>query len=181
VSGIRNNKELIADIAVNTGGLLKGLNETLHDNRPRIDRIVANVETLSTESNDLVRDTRKQYVDNPKIQQTIDSISQLSSDVQKDSTPLLKDAREALANLNRVSATVGDPDEQAKLKKTLTDVAELAARANATAADAQQIVAHMKKGEGTVGALVMDESIYDDVQEMVRDLKHNPWKFLWKQ
>jgi phospholipid/cholesterol/gamma-HCH transport system substrate-binding protein len=181
VSGIRNNKELIADIAVNTGGLLKGLNETLHDNRPRIDRIVANVETLSTESNDLVRDTRKQYVDNPKIEQTIDAISQLSSDVQRDSTPLLKDAREALANLNRVSATVGDPDEQAKLKKALTDVAELAARANATAADAQQIVAHMKKGEGTVGALVMDESIYDDIQEMVRDLKHNPWKFLWKQ
>ena len=42
------------------------------------------------------------------------------------------------------------------------------------------IVAHIKKGDGTVGALVMDEAVYDDVQEMVRDLKHNPWKFLWK-
>src|SRR5580700_5953471 len=29
VTGIRNNKQLISDIAVNTGGLLKGLNETL--------------------------------------------------------------------------------------------------------------------------------------------------------
>ena len=28
---------------------------------------------------------------------------------------------------------------------------------------------------------VMDEQIYDDVQEMVRDLKHNPWKFFWKE
>jgi phospholipid/cholesterol/gamma-HCH transport system substrate-binding protein len=28
---------------------------------------------------------------------------------------------------------------------------------------------------------VMDEAIYDDVQEMVRDLKHNPWKFLWRE
>jgi phospholipid/cholesterol/gamma-HCH transport system substrate-binding protein len=27
----------------------------------------------------------------------------------------------------------------------------------------------------------MDEAVYDDVQEMVRDLKHNPWKFLWKE
>ena len=49
------------------------------------------------------------------------------------------------------------------------------------AADAQSIVQHIKKGEGTVGALVMDEAIYDDVQEMVRDLKHNPWKFLWRE
>ena len=34
---------------------------------------------------------------------------------------------------------------------------------------------------GSVGALVMDEAIYDDLQEMVRDLKHNPWKFLWRE
>ncbi|MGO8998671.1 MAG: MlaD family protein [Polyangiaceae bacterium] len=181
VNGIRNNKELISDIAVNTAGLLKGLNDALKDNRPRIDRIVQNVEALSTQSNDLVRDARKEYVDNPKIQRAIDNIDHLTSDVERDATPLLKDAREAMANLNRVSATFGDPEEQAKLKKTLADVAELATRANATVADAQQIVAHMKKGEGTIGALVMDEAVYDDVQEMVRDLKHNPWKFLWKQ
>ena len=181
VNGIKNNKELISDIAVNTAGLLRGLNEALKDNRPRIDRIVSNVEALSAESNDLVRDARKEYVDNPKIQRTIDNIDRLTTDVQRDSAPLLKDAREAMANVNRVSATVGDPEDQAKLKKAISDVAELAARANATAADAQQIVAHMKKGEGTVGALVMDEAVYDDVQEMVRDLKHNPWKFLWKQ
>jgi phospholipid/cholesterol/gamma-HCH transport system substrate-binding protein len=181
VNGIRNNKELISDIAVNTGGLLKGMNEALRDNRPRIDRIVQNVESLSTESNDLVRDARKKYVDNPQIQRTIDNIDHLTTDIQHDSTPLLKDAREAMANLNRISTTFGDEAEQAKLKKTLADVAELAVRANATAADAQMIVSHMKKGEGTIGALVMDEAVYDDVQEMVRDLKHNPWKFLWRE
>jgi phospholipid/cholesterol/gamma-HCH transport system substrate-binding protein len=181
VNGIKNNKELISDIAVNTAGLLRGLNEALRDNRPRVDRIVQNVEALSAESNDLVRDAKKQYVDNPKIQRTIDNIDRLTTDVQSDSAPLLKDAREAMANLNRLSGTFGDADQQAKLKKAITDVAELASRANATAADAQQIVAHMKKGEGTIGALVMDEAVYDDVQEMVRDLKHNPWKFLWKQ
>ena len=58
---------------------------------------------------------------------------------------MLKDAREALANLNRVSATVGDPEEQEKLRKTLDDIAQLAERANATAADAQAIVTHIKK------------------------------------
>jgi phospholipid/cholesterol/gamma-HCH transport system substrate-binding protein len=181
VNGIRNNKELISDIAVNTGGLLKGLNEALKDNRPRIDRIVQNVEALSAESSDLVKDAKAKYVDNPKIEHTIDVVDKLSSDVERDAEPLLKDAREAMANANRISATLGDSAGQERLKKTLADLAELASRANATAADAQALVAHMKKGQGTVGALVMDESVYDDVQEMVRDLKHNPWKFLWKQ
>ena len=181
MNGIRNNRELISDIATNTAGLLKGLNTTLTDNRERINRTMANLESLTTEANTLTVHARTQYVDNPKIARTIDNIDRLSSDIQKDSGPMLKDARESLANLNRASKAVGGEEEQVKLKKTIEDVAQLAARANATAADAQAIVQHIKKGNGTVGALVMDEAIYDDVQEMVRDLKHNPWKFLWRE
>jgi phospholipid/cholesterol/gamma-HCH transport system substrate-binding protein len=181
MNGIRNNRELISDIATNTAGLLKGLNTTLTENRERINRTMTNLESLTAEANTLTVHARTQYVDNPKISRTIDNIDRLSSDIQKDSGPLLKDARESLANLNRASKVVGGEEEQAKLKKTIEDVAQLAARANATAADAQAIVQHIKKGSGTVGALVMDEAIYDDVQEMVRDLKHNPWKFLWRE
>jgi phospholipid/cholesterol/gamma-HCH transport system substrate-binding protein len=181
VTGIKNNRELISDIAVNTAGLLKGLNVILTENKERINRTIANLEALSAEANTLTHAARMRYVDNPKIIRTIDNIDRISTDLQRDSGPMLKDARESLANLNRVSSTVGAPEEQAKIKKALTDVAELATRANATAADAQAIVSHIKKGEGTVGALIMDEQIYDDVQELTRDLKHNPWKFLWRE
>jgi phospholipid/cholesterol/gamma-HCH transport system substrate-binding protein len=181
MTGIRNNRELISDIATNTAGLLKGLNTVLTDNRERINRIVQNIETLTVEANTLTSHARTNYVDNPKIARTIDNIDKLSTDLQRDSGPMIKDAREAIANLNRASKVVGGEEEQAKLKKTIDDVAQLAARANATAADAQSIVSHIKKGNGTVGALVMDEALYDDVQEMVRDLKHNPWKFLWRE
>lgn len=181
ITGIRNNRELISDIATNTAGLLKNLNGVLSDNKERINRTIANLESLTAEANTLTVHARTQYVDNPKIARTIDNVDKISTDLRKDSEPMLKDAREALANLNRASKLVGGEEEQAKLKKALEDVAQLAARANATAADAQAIVTHIKKGNGTVGALVMDEAIYDDVQEMVRDLKHNPWKFLWRE
>jgi phospholipid/cholesterol/gamma-HCH transport system substrate-binding protein len=181
IQGIRNNRELISDIATNTAGLLKNLNGVLGDNRERINRIVQNLEALSSEASTLTTHARTNYVDNPKVLRTIDNIDKLTTDIQRDSGPLLKDAREAAANLNRASKVVGGEEEQAKLKKTIDDVAQLAARANGAAADAQSIVQHIKKGEGTVGALVMDEAIYDDVQEMVRDLKHNPWKFLWRE
>jgi phospholipid/cholesterol/gamma-HCH transport system substrate-binding protein len=181
IQGIRNNRELISDIATNAAGLLKNLNGVLGDNRERINRIVQNLESLTSEATTLTAHARTNYVDNPKIARTIDNIDHLTSDIQRDSGPLMKDAKEAIANLNRASKVVGGEEEQAKLKKTLDEVAELAARANSTAADAQSIVSHIKKGNGTVGALVMDEAIYDDVQEMVRDLKHNPWKFLWRE
>lgn len=181
VTGIRNNRELISDIATNTAGLLKGLNVLVTENKERITRIVENFEQLSQEAVVLTHDARMNLVDNPKILRTIDNIDRLSSDIRRDATPLMKDAREATANLNRISGQLGDPAEIDKIKKTIDDVQQLASRANATAADAQSIVAQIKQGKGTVGALVMDEEIYDDMQEMVRDLKHNPWKFLWRE
>jgi phospholipid/cholesterol/gamma-HCH transport system substrate-binding protein len=180
VTGLRNNQDLVKDIATNTAGLLEGLNGSVKDNRERITRIMQNLEQLSLEASTLARDARGKYVDNPKIDRTIDNIDKLTGDLQRDSGPLLKDAKEAMANVNRASATVGDAEGQAKLKKTLGEVSELATRANAMAGDAQQIVSHIKKGNGTVGALVMDEELFDDLKELARDLKHTPWKFFWK-
>jgi len=181
MNGIRNNRELISDIATNTAGLLKNLNLVLTENREKVNHIVANLEALSAEANTLTSHARTNYVDNPKIARTIDNIDKISADIQKESGPLIKDTKEAIANLNRASKTIGGEEEQAKLRKTLDELAQLTTRANATAADAQTIVGHIKKGNGTVGSLIMDEAIYDDVQEMVRDLKHNPWKFLWRE
>ena len=181
VNGIKNNRELIASIAQSTAGLLKGLDVLVSDNRERIDRIVQNVGEMTAEAKQLTHDARVNYVDNPKLVHTVDTIDALTTKIRDDSGPMLKDAREALANVNRVSATFGDPAQQDRIRKALVDLAQLAERANGAAADAQAIVSHIKKGEGTVGALVMDEEIYDDVQEMIRDLKHNPWKFLWRE
>jgi phospholipid/cholesterol/gamma-HCH transport system substrate-binding protein len=181
VKGINNNKELISDIVTNTAGLLKGLNIIVTGNRERIDRMIANFEELSEEAKVLTHDARMNYIDSPKVLRTVDNIDKLSTDLRNDAGPLLADAKEAMANVKRLSATVGDPAQQEKLKKTLDDVAQLASRANAAAADAQAIVTQIKSGKGTVGALLMDEEIYDDMQEMVRDLKHNPWKFLWRE
>jgi phospholipid/cholesterol/gamma-HCH transport system substrate-binding protein len=181
VSGLRNNKELINDIATGAAGVLKNLNLVLAENRERITRTLANVEELTSETRVLVGETRTNYVNNPRIAHTLENVERLTTDLQRDTPVLLHDAREATANLNRVSAVIGSNEQAAKLQKTIDQVAELAGRANATVADTQTIVAKIKKGEGTAGAFVMDEEVYDDVQSMVRDLKHNPWKFFWKQ
>jgi phospholipid/cholesterol/gamma-HCH transport system substrate-binding protein len=180
VTGIRNNKEALGDIAVNGASLLKNLNLMLAGNRQHVDELMVNLVALSAEARTLTTDAKTRYVDNPKIAQTIDNIDHLSADLQRDSVPLLHDAKETLANLDRASSAVGSPEEQAKLVRTVNDITELAGRANATVADAQALVGKIRKGEGTIGSLVMDAEVYDDLQTMVRDLKHNPWKIFWK-
>ena len=180
VTGIKNNRELLSDMATNADQLLKNMNGVLGDNRERINRTMENLEKLSVEANALTKDAHAK-INDPRVERTLSNIDAISADIRKDSGPMMKDAKEALANVNRASAVVGSPEGAEKLKKTMQDLSDLASRADATATDAQAIVAHIKKGDGTVGALVMDEEVYDDVQEMLRDLKHNPWKFLWRE
>jgi phospholipid/cholesterol/gamma-HCH transport system substrate-binding protein len=181
MDGIKANREELGSIVTNTAGLLKGLNVIVSGNRDKIERIISNVEETTVETKQLVHDARTNFVDSPKLLETVDNIDKLTADIKKDSGPMLHDAKEALANLDRITATVGDPAQQERIKKMLGDLSQLAEKANATAGDAQAIVAHIKQGKGTIGGFVMDEEIFDDVEEMIRDLKHNPWKVLWRE
>ncbi|MDD5504951.1 MAG: MlaD family protein [Candidatus Omnitrophica bacterium] len=40
------------------------------------------------------------------------------------------------------------------------------------------ILAQVKSGHGTVGKLIYDETIYNEAETMVKDLKAHPWKLL---
>jgi len=49
-----------------------------------------------------------------------------------------------------------------------------------TAQDIDDTVLKIKNGEGTIGKLLTDDSIYNEVEGLVIDLKKHPWKLFWK-
>lgn len=42
------------------------------------------------------------------------------------------------------------------------------------------IVSKMKNGSGTIGRLIADDTIYNEVEALILDLKKHPWKLFWK-
>lgn len=48
-------------------------------------------------------------------------------------------------------------------------------------ADTKVLTQRLKDGQGTIGALLSDREMYDDIREMMKDLKRHPWKFIWKE
>lgn len=42
------------------------------------------------------------------------------------------------------------------------------------------VVSAVRSGKGTLGALLTDREMYDDIRELILDLKKNPWKVIWK-
>jgi len=42
------------------------------------------------------------------------------------------------------------------------------------------ILLKIKKGEGSVGKFIVDDSLYNEVDGLVKDIRKNPWKLIWK-
>lgn len=181
VTALRENRQQIAEMFHGLHDTLIGAGEFLNKNGGKLDRITGNVEQLSGDADALVRAARDRYVDNPQIARILDRLDKTSETMATDAAPLLHDAREAMANLTRASKAIGAPDQQAKIAGIVSDLSEITRHLKSTTEDAEAIVSHVRRGNGSVGALIMDEQVYDDVQEMVRDLKHNPWKFFWRE
>ena len=181
VAALRDNREQIGEAFDGLRRTLKGTGEFFEKNNGRLDRIAANVEQITVDTDDTIKGAKSKFVDNPQVTRILTNVDSVSAAAARDAPPILADAKETMANAKRVSATVGGEAEQAKIKQAIADVSEVASRAKSATGDAQAIVAQIKRGKGTVGAVVMDEQLYDDIQELVRDLKHNPWKILWKQ
>lgn len=56
----------------------------------------------------------------------------------------------------------------------------LAEKLDEFADSANVVMTRLKEGEGTVGKLLVEEKIYNDLEELVEDIKKHPWKLLQK-
>lgn len=181
VSVLRENRDQLGDAFEGLRKTLKGTGDFFHKNGDRLDRIAANVEQITVTADDTLKGAKEKFVDNPQVDKILGNVETLSGTAARDLPPLMADVKATMGNMKRLSDTVGAESEQEKIRKALSDVGEIASRAKSTMGDTQAIVSHIRRGKGTVGAMVMDEALYDDLQELARDLKHNPWKFLWRE
>lgn len=177
VTAVRNNRDELEGMLHNASGVLAGLNEVLGKNKDQINTIINNLVKVTDNGNQLLVSVKENYVEGPQVKRIMGNLDRTLTATSQNTGPLMADARGAINDARDVLG----PEQREKIKAAISDAQQLASSANVTLADAKQIVGHMKKGEGTVGALLMDEEIYDDVQEMLRDLKHNPWKLFWRE
>ncbi|MFA6142202.1 MAG: MlaD family protein [Candidatus Omnitrophota bacterium] len=63
-----------------------------------------------------------------------------------------------------------DPVPMEKITENLANLSE----------SIKSIVDKIKSGEGTVGKLLMDDSVYKNLEEFTADIKRHPWKLLNK-
>jgi phospholipid/cholesterol/gamma-HCH transport system substrate-binding protein len=77
----------------------------------------------------------------------------------------------SLATEQRVDRVIGVVDRAGKAADQAAELLH----------DVDGAVRDVRAGKGTLGALVAKPELYADLREMIRDLRKNPWKLLWKE
>jgi phospholipid/cholesterol/gamma-HCH transport system substrate-binding protein len=180
---LRRNAGNLDGILGGGARLIGGLDELVSDggtaDRARISRVADNLEGLLADTRGLVQGAKEKYVDDPGVARTLDNMEEISAKLNREIDPMLKDVREALVVVDRLGDTLG-PEEQKSIKDALNRLDDIAVRADSTLAKVDGMVDKVRRGEGTAGQLLADEEIYDDLKELIRDIKHHPWKLIWE-
>jgi phospholipid/cholesterol/gamma-HCH transport system substrate-binding protein len=177
---LRDDKQVIRDFLKSGASVVRTLDEILKANQTEIGRLLVNVDNLTKEASGVLASIRSGIGDAKQIRATLANVETISAAVKRDIEPLIAKAKRALDGVDNVTSTVG-PAEKKKIQQALDHLLAVADKAQGIATDAQVLVADVKRGKGTAGAFLVNQEIYDDLKELVRDLKRNPWKFFWKE
>lgn len=82
-----------------------------------------------------------------------------------------------LVDVDRVRARI-PADLVARLERSLTGARAAAARLELIAGVVEELIARVRGGQGTVGALLNDPEFIDDAKQLGKVLKREPWRIL---
>ncbi len=177
---LKTEKKTIVEMVRNAGKSLETLNRILLENRTKVSTLLTDADKLVTEATGVAKDVRHGLAGGRTIRATLGNLSRVSFTLARELDPLLAKAKKALDAAAQLGKVIG-PEQRKKLLEILDRVLAITGKVDTMAGDAAVIVSSVRRGQGTVGALVMDREVFEDVKEMVRDLKRNPWKFFWKE
>jgi len=174
---LREDKTVIRDFLASGASVVRTLDKLLLANQAQISRLLADVDGLTREASQLLASIHSGVGDGGKLRATLGNVEELTATLKRDLTPLIAKARAALDGIGEATAGV----DKKKVQQALDELISLSAKADRIAGDAEVLVHDVRRGKGTAGALLVENQVYDDLKEMVRDLKRNPWKFFWKE
>jgi phospholipid/cholesterol/gamma-HCH transport system substrate-binding protein len=178
------------DLIANTAALMGHLDEVVVDNRQDIDGTIKGARMSTQEAAQLLKTLNVVVDDGDQLrkvvndaQATASNARSISSKVNNDIDPVLADVKTASENARRVSESVNRliGDNEQTIDDSIANVHATTENLEATSKGASTLVGRIESGEGTIGQLLADREMYDDMKELLRTIKRRPWKIIWKE
>lgn len=179
--GITENDKKIGETFDALHRTLKGSGDFFERNSGKLDHMVDEADAMTRDAHATLLSARDRYVDGPQVTRMMNDLEKVSRSLASDLPPLLSDGKKSAAHASEMLEVLAAREQLERYRAIIKNAEGASAEAQAAAREAQALITRISQGKGTVGALLRDEAVYDDLQELLRDLKHNPWKLFWRQ
>lgn len=194
---LENPQVATRDLLKNLASLTSTINDIVTQNRDHIDGTISGVHKTVDEADKLLTSLNVAVDDGDAIQGMIGDLRVATNDLRVTARnarrmtsrvdgkldPLLDDVSVTARNAREISDSANRlvVGNEAKIDESIENVRLSTENLAATSTDARELVASIEAGEGTVGQLLQDREIYDDLKELMRQIKRKPWKIIWKE
>ena len=162
----------------------------------RSEEIAGDVSQSLSELNTFLRQLNNTFDDSTRVtldetiynaSQTAKQLSDLLNERQQDISRGIQSGSQMLARLDSVAMDNSPRVDSimVALEKNISELEELRTELEGATTNLNQILDKINRGEGTIGKLVNDPAVYDNMEELsrelsrlVKDLNENPGRFL---
>jgi phospholipid/cholesterol/gamma-HCH transport system substrate-binding protein len=176
---LKADKGTFVDLMHSLSSLAGTLDKAVRENDKDLSRTIKNAADAMESAVGVLDSMKRAVGDGKSLNHTFENVDQLSGAINKDYPAASRKLQNALDQVNHLGDALADVD-RAKVNKALENATNALDEANAMLKDARAITKRVRGGQGTIGLLIQDDEIYDDLKELLRDLKQHPWKVIWK-
>lgn len=164
-------------------GLFTSLGERLDPIQEKLEQVLIDADTLFTKINNILDEKTSKSIQNSitGLEATINDVRGTLANVNGILDSSSVDIKSTLDNANKISANL------TKVTDTLANanIGEVVRKAEITLSSLNGILKNIEEGKGTVGKLMTDETMYNnltkaskELEELLRELKLNPKRFV---
>jgi phospholipid/cholesterol/gamma-HCH transport system substrate-binding protein len=176
---LESDPDAISKLLKGVGGLTQTMDGVMTENREDIRGIAQELGATAKDLRVLAATARGLMEPGGKGMALLDDAAATAKLAHADLPDLSKKASVALGGLAAVAGPLTEEDGK-RLKATLVKAQELTGTLDGMANRADGLLKKMEAGDGTLGALMKDKQVYDDLKTLLADLRKHPWKMLWK-
>lgn len=177
---LRRDKQTISDLLRASTSAVRTVDKILATNEKQIGKLLGDADKLAGEATSLLSNVKQGLGTPRRLDRLVGNVERVTGTLGRRLDGLLDKTGKALDRVDQLAALVGKPEQQ-RVRKLLDKALAIGDKIYGLAGDAGTMLSRISQGKGSVGALLAKDEMYDDLKELVRDLKRNPWKFLWRQ
>lgn len=159
-------------------GFVGALEDVLGDRRAELSQAVVDLAATAADLRVVMGRARELLAEGGSLDALVTGGGRAATVLAQRLPSILERGERGLATFESVAAQLGAATGD--VRPMIERLRETANLLEGVAEDAHNVMQTIREGRGTIGGLISDPQLYDDMKEMMRDLRRHPWKVFWR-